>query len=88
MVDRTSRVPNTATGIGRRQQVGQIYFKWHDSIKDGEGNDRCLALDRGDGRYTPDERAFGDEHFVTRQVRSWQFTRLPPVVTAVPPTRS
>jgi hypothetical protein len=58
--------------------VGQSYFVWHDSIKDGEGDDRCLAFDLGDGRYATDERAFGNEHFVTRQVKSWHFTSLSP----------
>jgi hypothetical protein len=45
--------------------VGQTYFVWHDSIKDGEGDDRCLAFDLGNRGYSTDERSFGDELFVT-----------------------
>jgi hypothetical protein len=72
------RVPNTATGIGPRQQVDQIHFEWDNSAKDREGDERCLALDLDDGCYSTDERSFRDEHLVTRQVRSLHFTSLPP----------
>ncbi len=64
--------------------MGHIHFLGDDPIEDGEGDDRVLTLDLGDGGQASGERAFGDEHIVTRQMGSWHSTRLPLVVTAIP----